>query len=41
MSVAGIDANAPLEAFITGGFPAGADGGELQTQFTNHIPKFQ
>lgn len=32
---------APLEAAMAGGFPAGADGKELQTTTTNSIPNFQ
>lgn len=33
--------NAPLEAALAGGFPAGADGSEMLTVPDNHIPKFQ
>ena len=31
--------NAHLETALAEDFPARADGEELQTQFTNHIPK--
>lgn len=33
--------NAPLEAALAGGFPAGADGSEMLTVPDNPIPKFQ